>query len=125
MLQNPLNPTSIDLILTNGSNNFHNSTTLETGLSDHHKMTLTVLKTYEKKKDPIAVNYRCYKKFKGTLFRSQLIISLQSLENNLMNYDKFKKIFMFHLNEHAPMKRKLLRGNNAPFMNKTYNSFYA
>ena len=120
--KNPLNPTSIGLILTNGSNNIHNSTTLETGLSDHHKMTLTVLKTYVIKKDPITVNYRCYKKLNETLFRSQLIISLQSLENNVMNYDK--KIFMFHLNEHAPMKRKLLRGNNAPFMNKTLSKSF-
>ena len=122
--KNPINPTSIDLILTNGSNNFHNSTTVETGLSDHHKMTLTVLKTYVKKKDPITVSYRCYKKFNETLFRSQLIISLQRLENNVMNYDKFKKIFMFHLNEHAPMKRKLLGGNNAPFMNKTLSKAF-
>ena len=93
--KNPLNPTSIDLILTNGRNNFHNSTTLETGLSDHHKMTLTVLKTYVKKKDPITVNYRCYKKFNETLFKSQLIISLQSPKNNVMNYDKFRKYSSF------------------------------
>ena len=101
--KNPINPTSIDLILTNRSNNFQNSTTLETGLSDHHKLTLTVLKTYVKKKDPISVNYRCYKKFNENLFRSQLIISLQSMENNVMNYDKFKETFMIDLNEHAPM----------------------
>ena len=36
-----------------------------------------------------------------------------------MNYDEFKDIFMQILNKYAPMKKKCIRGNNAPFMNKT------
>ena len=43
------NPTSIVVILTNKSNSFYNSCSIETGLSDHHKMTITVLKRYYKK----------------------------------------------------------------------------
>ena len=35
-----------------------------------------------------------------------------------MSYDDFKEIFIKVLNLHAPMKKKLVRGNNAPFMNK-------
>ena len=35
-----------------------------------------------------------------------------------MNYDKFKELFLTVLNKHAPQKEKLIRGNNAPFMNK-------
>ena len=38
------NPSSIDVMLTNRKLSFENSMTLETGLSDHHKMTITVLK---------------------------------------------------------------------------------
>ena len=38
------NPTSIDVILTNKRESFENSFVLETGLSDHHKMVITVLK---------------------------------------------------------------------------------
>ena len=34
-----------------------------------------------------------------------------------MGYDDFKDIFMSVLNKHAPMKKKVVRGNNAPFMN--------
>ena len=35
-----LNPSSIDLILTNRPRSFQNTTILETGISDFHKMTL-------------------------------------------------------------------------------------
>ena len=35
-----------------------------------------------------------------------------------LTYDQFKEKFMKILNQHAPIKSKLLRANNAPFMNK-------
>ena len=57
--KNPVNPTSIDAILTNKENSFCNSIAVETGLSVHHKMVLTVLKGYIKKREPITINYRC------------------------------------------------------------------
>ena len=75
--KNANNPSSIDVILTNRKRSFYDSITIETGLSDHHKMTLTVLKSYFKKKDPIIVNYRSYKTFNENLFRSELINVLQ------------------------------------------------
>ena len=48
--KNADNPSSIDVMLTNPNSMFQNSMTIETGLSDHHKMTLIVLKTHVKKK---------------------------------------------------------------------------
>ena len=42
--KNPENPTCIDLILTNSPRSFQNSSVFETGLSDFHKLTITVLK---------------------------------------------------------------------------------
>ena len=42
--KNSDNPTCIDLILTNRQKTFQNSTTIETGLSDFHKLTVTVIK---------------------------------------------------------------------------------
>ena len=38
--KNPLNPSSIDLMLTNRAGRFQDSHTIETGLSDDHKMTV-------------------------------------------------------------------------------------
>ena len=33
-------------------------------------------------------------------------------------FEEFETIFMNILNKHAPMKEKLIRANNSPFMNK-------
>ena len=56
--KNASNPSSIDVILTNRKNSYQNYMTIETGLSDHHKMTATLLKTYFKKKEPVKISYR-------------------------------------------------------------------
>ena len=66
--KNPDNPSSIDVMLTNRVNSFQNSMTIETGLSDHHKMTTSVLKIYFKKKEPVKINYRCYKNYQRGKF---------------------------------------------------------
>ena len=39
-----INPTCIELIPTSKKNHFMKSTTFETGLSDHHKLTTTILR---------------------------------------------------------------------------------
>ena len=115
--KNPINPSSIDMILTNRKDNFENSETLETGLSDHHKMIITMMKGKFNKKDPKIINFRCYKNFDENLFRSELNNALRDTPKEL-DYDYFKQAFMNILNRHAPMKKKFVRGNNAPFMNK-------
>ena len=55
--KNPLNPSSIDVILTNRNKRFQNSRTLECGLSDHHKMIITVLKTSIPKHLPYYIRF--------------------------------------------------------------------
>ena len=35
-----------------------------------------------------------------------------------MSYEDFQQIFMDIVNKHAPIKTKVVRANNAPFMNK-------
>ena len=91
-------------------------------LSDHHKITVTVLKSYFKKKEPININYSCYTKINENLFRIELINLLRN--SYVLDYEEFKKIFMQFLNIHAPMKKKFIRGNNAPFMNKTLSKAF-
>ena len=117
--KNPLNPSSIDLLLTNKTSYFQNSKIIETGLSDHHKMTITVIKSFFKKAKPLKIKYRDYKKFDENLFRTELSTNLSDINKSDINYDDFENIFMEQLNKHAPMKTRLARGNNAPFMNKT------
>ena len=52
------NPSCIDLILTNHPKCFQNSGVYETGISDFHKLTFTVLKTYFQKVKPRIIKYR-------------------------------------------------------------------
>ena len=47
--KNPYNPSCIDLFLTNRPRSFQNTVTIETGISDFHKMVITVLKVFYKK----------------------------------------------------------------------------
>ena len=49
--KNPNKPSCIDLIITNRPNSFRNSMVIETGLSDFHKMCITVMKMYHSKKN--------------------------------------------------------------------------
>ena len=44
--------------------------------------------------------------------------NLEQLNKETMSYEDFHKIFMSILDNHAPMKKKTVRGNNAPFMTK-------
>ena len=104
-------------MLTNKKLSFQNSMTLETGLSDFHKMTITVMKRFFKKKDPITITYHDLKHFDGVKFRDDVRNELEKIEK--MDIDSFKSIFMSIWNAHAPVKKKIVRGNNAPFMNKT------
>ena len=117
--KNPINPSSIDLMLTNRHRSFHNSKTIETGLSDFHKMTVTVLKTFLQKKSPILVRYRSYKDFEDIAFRNELKQELGKLDMEKIDYKMFHNTFMFILEKHAPSKKIYMRANNAPFMNKT------
>ena len=121
--KNPHNP-SIDVIFTNKKESFQNSMALETGLSDYHKMIITVLKRYFKRRNPIIKSYRTYKHFNEGIFRSDLIRDLKNFNMGVMAYNNFKDLFLNVRNEHAPMKKKTLRGNNAPFMNKTLSKAF-
>ena len=112
------NPSSIDVILTNKVRSFQNSLVIESGLSDHHKMTITVLKSFFHKQEPVTINYRDYKSFNKNNFQSELMNKLNEGHTYDTNYEIFETIFMDLLNKHAPMKVKYVRANNAPFMNK-------
>ena len=61
--KNPEKPTIIDLILTNKQKCFQHSCTYETGISDFHKMTMTVMKVILKKQKPKIIFYRNYKNY--------------------------------------------------------------
>ena len=116
--KNANNPSSIDVILTNTKNIFHNSIALETGISDHHNMVITAMKIYSEKQKPISINYRSYKNFNIHVFNDDPENALEQYNKPHMRCRDFKSIFMRVLDKYAPSKTKMLRGNNAPFMSK-------
>ena len=70
--KNPDNPSCIDLFLTNKPRTFQCTITIETGLSDFHKLVVTVLKTFYKKQRLKIIHYRNYKNFENDNFRLDL-----------------------------------------------------
>ena len=74
--KNADNPSCIDLILTNKPRCFQKTCLIETGLSDFHKLTLTVMKSKFTKKSPKIMHYRNYKYFNNTLFQNDLMFAI-------------------------------------------------
>ena len=119
--KNPEKPSCIDLILTNKPHSFQNSGVIETGLSDFHKMTVTITKMTFQKLKPRIINYRDYKFFDNVRYRNALLqeISSSYLEFNGNRFSGFFDICRTTLDQHAPRKKKYARGNHMPFINKT------
>ena len=112
------NPTFIDLILTNRPKCFQNSNVFETGLSDFHKLTFTVLKVYFQKQKPKVVKYRNDKKFDNNLFRNDLLNELLSNNVQTKHLVSFKSTAQYIFDRHARIKEKYIRCNQATFVNK-------
>ena len=116
--KNPLNPSSIDVVLTNKIKSFQNSTTIETGLSDYHKLTITILKHHVEKRAPVVIKYRDFKEYNAFAFHAELYRALRRNVSDKTNYDLFESTFMEILNKMAPVKEKKIRANTGRFMNK-------
>ena len=84
------------------------SQTLEVGISDHHKMIMTIFRMTIAKGDNKTLNYRCYKKIDTHKFENDLLISIKDSENLKHFSDEFQTV----LNLLAPIKKKKIRHNN-------------
>ena len=110
-------------MLTNLVGSFQNSCVLETGLSDFHKMTVTVLKLYLEKKQPKIISYMDFRKFSNNDFRTQILqdFSTLHLSNESTSLDLYVDFCIRALDVYAPKKKKYLRANSSPFMNKAFS----
>ena len=88
---------------------FQNSLAIDTGLSDFHRMTITVMKAYSPKLRPKLVNYRDFKKFSNESFRDEL---LTNLCRSAPNYDDYTKLVNRVLDRHALQKKRYIRVKN-------------
>ena len=111
-----INPTCIDLILTNQEDLFNNSNTCEVGISNHHHLVSTMLNKKFLKGNTKTLFYRGYNKFEENKFARDLTHELQNIKN--LSYSRFEKAFATVLDNHVPLKKKQLRFNHSPFMTK-------
>ena len=109
-------PTTIDLIVTNQKSLFMKSSAYESGLSDIHKLTTTILRKSITKGNQRNILYRDYKLFDQKKFEDQLRSQLASIK--AVDYSQFHEIFLKTLDATAPIKKKILRFNHNPFMSK-------
>ena len=84
-----------------------------------HKMVITVLKSTFAKTKPKEIIYRDYKKFNADFFKSDLKVALSNEGDVIHRYALFEKIFLQVLDKHAPLRKKLLRANHAPYITKS------
>ena len=109
-------PTCIDLFLTNCPKSFQHTKAISAGMSDHHKMIITVMKTTFLKAKPREIIYRSYKNFDKKNFKEDLKNELYIHTDATNKYQPFENAFLRVLDMHAPIKKKIVRANDAPYM---------
>ena len=116
--KNSYNPSCIDLFLTNRPRSFQNSLTIETGISDFHKVVITVIKVFYKKRKPKIIQYWSYKNFDNHVFQRELNSELLKINLNNAELSEFTEIFLTILDKYAPKKQKFIIANNSNFVTK-------
>ena len=111
--KNPDKPSSIDFILTNSPLSFYKGDCLFTGLSDCHK---SVFKSTFSRSKPKEIIYRNFEKSNEEDFNQELRGKLST--EFVDNYSSFENLFIDVLNRHAPIQKKLIRANHAPYVAK-------
>ena len=91
---------------------------METGLSDFHRMIVIDMKTSFQRLPPKIMQYRDYRNYNNNIFRDSLFNELSTLNIAVTDHNKFVTVCIDALNNHAPSKKKYIRGNHLPFMHK-------
>ena len=82
-------------------------------------MILTFFCSYFSRLPPKTITYRRFRYFETKDFLYELENKLRSKEcNGGVKYNDLTNIFRSKLDNHAPLKQKQMRGNQAPFMTK-------
>ena len=84
-------------------------------------MIITVMKTSYRKIELRVINYRDYKSFSNERFRESLIENLKGklTGNSGQSFSNFINTCNNVLDKQLPEKKKYVRDNQLPFMNKT------
>ena len=91
---------------------------MKTRLSDFHEMIATVEKPFFQRLPPKIRHYRDYSNYDNNIFRYFLLTGLSKLNIEVTDVRKFVTVCTDILNNHAPSKKKYIRGNQLPFVSK-------
>ena len=118
--KNTNNPSCIVLFSTSTIRSFQETQVFEKGLSDVHKLVVTVLKSTFPKLPPNVITYRSYKNFSNDLLRNDFnyLPRQDNMTLEFASLTSFTKIFLKTLDKHAPIEEKHICGNHANFANK-------
>ena len=111
--KNPEKPSCIDLFLTNSPKSFQNTQKIETGLSDFHKLVVTILKMYLPNNPPNVITFRDYKNFDNSRFSEELLSEIKKRRSLNKNTSIFHNVCIKFLEKHTPEKEKYIRVNQA------------
>ena len=81
-------------------------------------MIVTVLKTTIVNGKPRQILYRDYKNFTKFVFKKNLAGRLNATTDSRTDFKQFQQIFLEELEKQAPIKKKIVRANQAPYMTK-------
>ena len=113
--------TLLDVIVTSNNKRFLTSGSFNTGLSDFHHLIYGILRTGFPRAAPRTVYYRSYKNFNSESYKNDLdqapfhvMEIFDDIDDSVWYFDTLQKDI---LNSHAPLKSRIIRPNQPPFMN--------
>ena len=106
----------IDLLITNSKFSFMKTNSFETGLSDHHHMIYTILRTKFEKFQPKKLIDHNFKQFDSEQFKLDICNSMSAVRTHAA----FENNFVSILDKHVPKKTN--EGIKNPILIRTFES---
>ncbi len=115
------NPTCIDLIVTNVFKRIHNVSCFDNNLSDFHNLVCFSTKFHVPKFNRHAITYRSYKHFNDDKYLYDLSTVpfhvCEIFDSVDDSYWFCSKLLKDVIDEHAPIKKRIIKHNQVPYMN--------
>ena len=89
-----------------------------TGMSDFHKLIITILKVKPDTFPSRIIKNKDCKNFESKAYNNKRQLSLKNFDMNNSSFIELRTIFMELLNKVAPLKTKYLRANYSKFVAK-------
>ena len=107
-----VNGSTTDLFLTTNKYLFQKTNSLETGISDHHHLIATVLKTTYGRFPPKLLTYRSYEHSWNDSLKNKFKSEAHAIQSG--DTGSLETVIIKSLNTVAPFKKRIVRGSNKP-----------